>query len=105
MIFSLKDLIRIVVKYFSSDVLANLFFWTYFVATEQQPQAFGISQTQMKNKLTCHNWLVNLHHPLGVFNRRQTDDVVLPQNTGSDISCKLSPNGGNLYEMTAPVFW
>ena len=37
--------------------------------------------------------MINLYHSLGIFSRRQIDDIFLifPQKTGFDITCKLSP--------------
>ena len=40
------------------------------------------------------------------FSRRHTEIFFLfSQKTGFDISCKLSPLGDNLHEMSKPVFW
>ena len=44
---------------------------------------------------------------LWALSRGQIDEtfLIFPQKTGFDISCKLSPNGDNLHEMSKPVFW
>ena len=50
----------------------------------------AIKQTIDGNRV---KWGINLYHSLGIFSRRQIDDIFLIffQKTGFDISCKLSP--------------
>ena len=49
----------------------------------------------------------NLNHSMDKFSKQQTNDIFsyFSQKTGFDISCKLSPNGDNLHEISNPVFW
>ena len=60
--------------------------------------------------------LNNLCHFLGLFDRRQIDDIFLifSKKIGFDIPCKLSPNlhempkpilGDNMHVMSKLIFW
>ena len=69
-----------------------------------------LSQNSEFTILTVYSYfLINLYHSLGIFSRRQIDDIFLifprKQDLTFHANCEIVSLGDNLHEMSYPVFW
>ena len=46
----------------------------------------------------------NLYYSLGKFSKQNDIFLIFSQKIGFDISCKLSPFGDSLHDMSKPIF-